>query len=134
MARIHEAIVARADAHGLGGLLGTPPRIFPTSEVQQNAVVPYVSFQQVSGARDHTMHADKLALPRIQFDCFASTRLEALDIRDQILAAFDRWSGAIAGITVQSSVVESDAIDVDRDDVTLFPREMLEFAMSYVLP
>lgn len=133
MARIHEAIVARADAHGLGGLLGTPPKIFPTSEVAQGTQVPYVTFQQVSGARAHVMNSDKLAQPRIQFDVFGSTRIEALNVRDQILAAFDRWSGTFAGIVVQASVAESEGVDVDRDDTILFPRVMLEFTVSYLL-
>lgn len=133
MPRIHEAIVARADAHGLGGLLGSPPKIFPASEVPQNTQAPYVTFQQVSGARAHVMNSDKLALPRVQFDVFGSTRIEALNVRDQILLGFDRWSGLFAGVTVQASVAESEGIDVDRDDVTLFPRVTLEFQMAYLL-
>lgn len=132
MARIHDAIIARADAHGLGGLVGTPPRIFPT-EAPQKVDMPYVSFQQVSGARAHVMNADKLAQPRIQFDSYGTTRIEALNVRDQVLAAFDRWSGVFGGVTVQSSVCESEGIDVERDDATLAPRVTTEFVVSYLL-
>lgn len=130
---LHEAIVSRADTFaGLTALIGSPARIYPTTGVKQGTDMPYVTFQQVSGARHHTMGLDTVAQPRIQFDCFGATRLQAIGVRDQILAAFDRWSGIFAGVQVLATVVESEGIDVERDDTTLIPREMVEVIVSYL--
>lgn len=130
---LHEAIVTRADNFaGLMALIGSPARIYPATGVKQGTSMPYVVFQQISGARHHTMGLDTVAQPRIQFDCFAGTRLDALAVRDQVLAAFDRWSGIFAGVQILATVVESDGIDIERDDTTLVPRETVEVIVSYV--
>ena len=131
MTDIGKAIFARAGIHaGLSALIGS--RMYPV-EAPQKTAIPYVTYQVISPVRDHAMSADGLGLPRVQFDCWAKNRADAMDVRDQILACFDRWSGIAGGITVDSSVCENDGMDVQTDDITRIPRVTLEFQMSYVL-
>lgn len=132
---IRTAIHARALAHGMGGVIGTPPRLYPVTAPPQpvGATIAYATFQVISPERQHEMGLDSMGLPRVQFDCWGSTRAGALSVRDQVLACFDRWKGSFGGVTVSSSVCENDGMDVEPDDVTLIPRVTLEFQMSYQL-
>lgn len=135
MADIRAAIFARGSAFaGLTAVIGTTPtRLYPV-EAQQKTTMPYATFQVISPVRQHEMAADSLGLPRVQFDCWGSTRAEAMTVRDQILAAFDRWpAGTYGGVVLDSSVCVNDGMDVERDDVSAIPRVTLEFQMSHRL-
>lgn len=132
---IRAAIRARAQAHaGLYGLIGgsTNPRLY-LMIAPQGSVTPYVTFQIISAVREHVMIADSLGTPRVQFDCWGSDQEDALTVRDQVLACYDRFSGTFASTIVGSSVCVNDGMDVQPDDTTLIPRITLEFEMSFRL-
>lgn len=128
---IKDAIYARSQAVvGLTALIGTR---FYNVQAKQNTAMPYCTYQIVSGDRTHVMGADTLGRPRVQIDSWGSEREDAEAVNAQVLAAFDRWSGTLAGVVVDSTVVLSDGVDVQSDDVTLIPRVTSEFEITYRL-
>lgn len=134
MPSVEAAIEARAVATGgLAALIGTAPtRLYPV-EAAQGSTLPYVTYQVVSAPRLHVMNADKDGQYRIQMDIWASTWTNARLVRDQLLVAFDRWSGVSGGTTVDASVCENDGIQVQPEDTTRIPRLTMEFMMTVKL-
>lgn len=133
MASIEAAIETRAAAFaGLTALIGTAPTRFYPVEARQGAVLPFVTYQVVTAPRVHVMSADKDAQPRVQMDVWASTWTSARAVRDQLLAAFDRWSGISGGTTVQASICENEGMQVQPDE-SLTPRLTMEFIMTVTL-
>lgn len=135
MPSIEAAIEARAVAvAGLTALIGTAPTRFYPVKAAQGSMLPYVTYQIISAPRVHAMTADPNAQPRVQMDVWASTWASARLVRDQLLAAFDRWSGVSGGTTVRASLCESDGIQVQPEDTSLTPRLTCEFLMTVALP
>lgn len=119
---------------GLTALIGTAPTRFYPVEAQQGSIMPYVTYQVVSAPRLHVMMADKDVQPRIQLDIWAATWASARQVRDQLLVAFDRWSGISGGTTIDASICESDGMQVEPEDTSRIPRLTMEFAMTVALP
>src|SRR6188508_3257965 len=128
---IKDAIYSRSQSFGpLSALIGA--RLYNT-QAPQNTAMPYVTYQIVSGERHHVMSRDTLGRPRIQFDSYGTTRASAEDVNTQVVAAFNRWKGTVASVVVKDSVVESDGIDQQSDDITLIPRVTSEVFITYEL-
>lgn len=128
---IKDAIYSRSQAYaGLTTLIGT--RLYNTL-APQNTAMPYVTYQIISADRTHVMGRDSLGRPRVQFDSYGTTRASAEDVNAQVVACFSRWSGTVASIVVKDTIVYSDGIDTQADDLTLIPRVTSEFEVNYVL-
>jgi len=128
---IDDAIVARAAAFGgLTALIGPQPamRLYPTM-APQNAVPPYVTYQQISGPRIHAMGVDPgVASPRFQFSVWGLTNTEAKTVALQVMACFSRWRGLIASVDVLDSFLENE-VDLGRDDVALLHQRIVDFIL-----
>ena len=128
---IKDAIYSRAQAYaGLTALIGT--RLYNT-QAPQNTSMPYVTYQIVSGDRHHVMSRDSLGQPRIQFDSYGTTRASAEDVNTQVVACFNRWKGTFATVVIKDTVIESDGVDAQSDDVSLIPRVTSEAFVTYEL-
>lgn len=104
---IETAIEAQAAAHtGLNALIAG--RMYPDVAAQE-AVAPFVVYQRISSRREYAMGpAPTLAAPRFQFTAYASTKLGAIALGVQVLAAFNRWRGTLQGVTVQDCRCEDE--------------------------
>jgi len=128
---IKDAIYSRSQAFGgLTALIGTR---FYNTQAPQNTAMPYVTYQIVSADRHHVMSVDTLGQPRVQFDSYGTTRASAEDVNTQVVAAFNRWKGTVASVVVKDTVIESDGIDVQSDDLSLIPRVTSEAFITYEL-
>lgn len=135
-ANIDAAIEARALAFaGLTALIGTNPvRLYPL-EAAQKAILPYVTYQVITDPPWHTMGADKDAQARVQFDVWASSWAIAKQVRDQVLACFDRLApGTYGGTVLDGSICENRGSQLEPDDTSRLPRLTMEFEMTYRLP
>lgn len=128
---IKDAIYSRSQAYApLTTLIG--PRFYNTL-APQNTAMPYVTYQIVSADRHHVMSRDTLGQPRVQFDSYGTTRASAENVNAQVVACFNRWKGTLASMVVKDTVIESDGIDVQSDDLTLIPRVTSEAFITYEL-
>jgi len=135
MASIEAAIEARALAFaGLTALIGTTPvRLYPPL-VYQGADLPYVLYTVITDPTYHVMGADKDSQARVQFDVFASSWAIARQVRDQLLACFDRLTGVFGGTTIDRAICENRGLQLEPDDASQLPRLLVEFQMTYRLP
>lgn len=137
MASIEAAIEARALAFaGLTGLIGTGPTRFYPQQVAQGAQLPYVAYSIAGDPPVHTMTADKDSQARVQMDVFASSWAIARQVRDQLLACFDRLTGTFGGAggaTISGSICLNRGLMVEPDEPSLLPRITVEFEMTYAL-
>jgi uncharacterized protein DUF3168 len=126
---IDDAIYAKADSHaGLEALIGAPPRLYPMV-APQNAVTPYVTYQQISGPRVHAMGTDPgVASPRFQFSAWGATNTEAKTVALQLLACFSRWRGVMASVDVLDSLLENEA-DLGRDEEAQLHQRIMDFVI-----
>lgn len=132
MATIEDAIFTRGSTFGgLTALLGTnPTRLYPV-QAPQNAVAPYVTYQMISGPREHAMGSDPgVAHPRFQFSPWAKTRTEAKAITVQLIACYSRWRGVVATIDVLDSFLDNEG-DLGLDDVVLLYQRFVDFIISH---
>ena len=128
-----EAIYQRAVAQGVGGLIGTPPRIYPVDEVPQDVADDYVQFLIVDGPRVHVMSRDSLAQPRVQFECFSATRKAAWAIAEAIKGCYGRQTFSAGGTAVTASVVMDEGHDIEKDEETQRPGVSVDLEFTYGL-
>ena len=94
--KIEQAILKEllADS-GITSLIGE--RLYYV-KAPQDVVKPYVAFFKASAPREYSHDgASKLAHPRFQFSCFATTYYEAKQITEAIRAAIEAFSGTMGG-------------------------------------
>ena len=128
---IKDAIYSRSQTFaGLSALIGT--RLYDV-QAPQNTAMPYVTYQLVSAERHHVMTRDTLGRPRVQFDSFGATREVAENVNAQVIACFNRWKGTVASVVIKDTVIESDGVDQQSDDISLIPRVTSEAFITYEL-
>lgn len=133
MPSIEGALEARAAAFGgLTALIGTAPTRFYPVDAAQGAPLPYITHHAISDPPVHTMGADKESQARVQLDIWASSWAIARQVRDQVLACYDRLVGTFGGTTITGSVCENRGTPVQPDDTSLLPRITVEFVMTYL--
>lgn len=95
---------------GLVALVGT--RVYPV-QLPQEATLPALTYQRISGPRTHTQNGVSiLARPRIQVDCWASSYAGAKAVATQVRLALD---GHKAAGEVWASVLDNDIDDLDAE-------------------
>lgn len=128
---LKDALYARSQAvAGLTALIGTR---FYNVQAPQNTPMPYCTCQIVSAERIHVMGRDSLNRSRVQVDSWGTIRSDAENVNAQVVAAFNRWSGTLAGVIVKETIILSDGVDLEADDVTLIPRVTAELEVIYEL-
>lgn len=134
MPSIDAVIEARGAAFaGLTGLIGTSPtRLYPV-QAAQGATLPYVTYQVIADPPAHHMSADAESQARVQFDVWASSWAIAKQVRDQVIACYDRLQGTFSATQITGSVCENRGMQVEPDDASLLPRITIEFTMTYLL-
>jgi Protein of unknown function (DUF3168) len=107
MARIEEALEARLT--GFAGLVAlVADRIYPV-RLPQNPVYPAITYQRVSGVREHTMGSDPgIAAPRFQVSVWGTSVQDTIDVSAQVQAALSRFSGVVSGVTIQDIFLENE--------------------------
>lgn len=94
-----------ADA-GVAALIGT--RLYPLL-VPQDAALPAMAYQRISGPRDHTHDgASGLAMARIQFTAVGSSYSEAKSVMAALRAALDGFSGTMGEVTVGAALLQNE--------------------------
>ena len=93
----------------------TSTRIYAT-QLPQSVSYPAVTFQVISGMREHIMVSDdNLVASRVQVSAWDTSITDALSVADQIRAALKDYSGSMGGgggVTVQRIFLESGPADV----------------------
>lgn len=109
---VETAIATRANAHsGLSALIAR--RCYPDKDRSTKHLTPYVIFKKVSTVPHHAMGGTVRREYRIQFDAFAATKLEAVAVLDQVIAAFNFYSDS----TIAASLMEdSSGDDIEAPD------------------
>ena len=103
----------------LGGLIGT--RLYPL-KLPQDPTMPAITYQWISGARVHsTDGASGLSSPRIQFDCWALTYLEAEAVFEALRKRLDGFQGTAGASRIQAAFFESER-DLYDDEARLYRR------------
>ncbi len=94
------------NATGVALLAGT--RIFPMI-APANVAPPFVTYQRISGARDHALSGPTgFAQPRIQIDAFATTYLGAKALGAEIREALDGYRGTVGAVRIGGISLASD--------------------------
>jgi hypothetical protein len=112
MSTIDDALVARAAAFGaLTALIGSGAnmRFFPAGAAPQNATRPFVTYQMVSGPREHAMGADPgMVRGRFQLTAWDDTSTGARNVGDQLRACFSRFRGTVSSVVIDDIFVENE--------------------------
>lgn len=94
---------------GVTALVGT--RIYPLL-VPQDADLPAIAYQRISGPRDHTHDGSSgLAFARMQLTFVASSYDDAKSLGEAVRAAIDGHKGSMGDVTVGACL-----LDQERDD------------------
>ena len=121
------AIVEEAIEAILAGAISAP--VFPL-KADADQALPFVTYRRVSAARFATIHNDiDDSDGRFQFDIFAETQSGALTVAEEISAAFDRYSGESADVTITciTKLVQADL----TAGAEYASRIMQEYRISY---
>lgn len=120
--RIDQAIFSRLSTNAaLASALTSPDgvvRVYPV-RLPETLVLPAVSYQRISGARDSTFTEDWRAMGVFQFDCWATTYAGARSLADLVLEALQRSDFVLAGVTVLEALVQSER-DLYEDAARLY--------------
>lgn len=96
----------------------TSTRIYP-EEKPQNCIMPAVVYSRISTPREHTMGTDPgLASPRFQFTIYDTNHKNMLDVKAQIKAALQDYSGVMGGaggVTVQAVILDDENAGYDAE-------------------
>lgn len=94
---------------GVAALVAT--RIYPLL-VPQDATLPALAYQRISGPRDHAhTGATGLAFARMQLTYVAASYNEAKSLGEAVRAAMDGLKGSMGAVTVGACL-----LDNERDD------------------
>ena len=115
MPDLEEAVAARLVAHGLGNLVGTPPRAYNVKSPQA-PLLPYVVFRDVAVVRRHAMGTDAGVLETpVRFTVRANTLDGARLVDTQLRECFARFKGTVAGVIIQDVLIEDTVPDFNPD-------------------
>ena len=106
----------RADA-ALRDLIGD--RLYYDAPRSNKSAFPYVAFFEVSLVTDHNLQGTSgLRENRIQFDCYGSTRIQAREIRERLLALFDGYRGPLmsGAVNILCAVLSNQRSDFDHNE------------------
>lgn len=92
----------------------------------QSPTLPAVVWQRISTTRFHSQDGpSKLARPRFQFSCWATARLESIQVANALREALDGFSGMMNTQEAPAIFNEDERDDVDSE--TGLRRVMLDF-------
>lgn len=96
-------------------------RLYP-GVLPQNPILPAMTYQWISGPRFHSTDGPSgLSNPRIQFDCWASTYLEAETVFTALRKRLDGYQGMAGSSRIQAAFLESER-DEYEDEARLYRR------------
>lgn len=116
---------------GLAALIGT--RIYP-DEAPQGAALPHVIYINISDVKDHVYGGEQaLESPIYQYTAYASTKLGASAVAEQIKAAMKNHPETMSGIKVQyiKLVNELSGLDTSPDGTIKTYTVDLEYEINY---
>jgi len=75
----------------------------------QDAALPYMTFQQISGDRDHVLTGPTgFTKNRYQFNCWATTYGGAKRLFEALRIFWDGFTGTVLGREIQCSQIENE--------------------------
>ncbi len=105
-------------------------RIYPLL-LPQDYTGPAMTYQRISGPRLHNLAGPAgRAMPRIQFDIYASTYSAAKNVADKLRAALDGHTGTMGTVKVGATTLDND-IDGYQSDVETY-RISMDFIISHI--
>jgi len=97
----------------------------------QDVISPYVVFLKASGPREYSHGgASKLARPRFQFSCFATTYYVAKQIAEAIRAAIEAFSGTMGGA---GGVEVGSCFCINESDIYEDNTQLYHVAVDYLI-
>jgi len=107
-------------------------RVYPVGSVPERCPVPYITWNRVDANRLYTYDEfdenEPWVTARIQFNCWAYTAMESMDMGSALLAALSGYGDDMGGQLITSfSVNELDTFEPG----TKFHRRVLDFFISY---
>lgn len=109
---------------GITNLVST--RIYLEGHLPQSPTYPSLSFFKVSGFRHHDID---VASPRFQFDCWALTKTQSIQLADEVISALQRERNVLSGIEVIQGVYLNE-FDLDEPDTKIYHRAV-DFKIIY---
>lgn len=110
-------------------------RVYPNI-IPQNEISPSLTYQQISGPRDHTMDGPSgLVDARYQINCFTPVYSETDTLAESVRLAMDGFSATVNTVQIDSIELlnENDLPEVDEesDAITMFGKRM-DFMIRFV--
>jgi len=97
----------------------------------QDVGKPYVVFFKASAPREYSHDgASRLARPRFQFSCFATTYYEAKQIAEAIRAAIEAFSGTMGG---DGGVEVGSCVCLNESDIYEENTQLFHLAIDYLI-
>ena len=98
-------------------------RLYPII-LPQEPTMPAMTYQWISGTRFHSMDgASKLSGPRVQFDCWAATYLDAEALFEALRKRLDGYRGPAGSSTIQGAFFSSER-DLYESEPKLYRRSV----------
>ncbi len=101
----------------LAALVST--RLYPDAAPEGHKTFPFVVFFEVSLITDQALIGTTgLRECRIQYDCYAKSKKDALAIRERILAVFDGYLGTpvVGGVKILCTELSNQRTDYDHEE------------------
>lgn len=106
-------------------------RVYPF-RLPEGTALPAIAYQRISAQRTYTF--DAFGTPawtraRIQFSCWGSTALEAIEVGEALLLSLSGYEGDMSGELIGSAMAEFELDDYQSQD-RLY-RRLLDVFISY---
>ena len=81
----------------------------------QKVAIPAITYEQLSGARQHTLGGtDNMNPSSFRFTCWSDSYSEAEAVSSAVKGALDNYTGTVNNVTIQASHFDSDFDVIDR--------------------
>ena len=106
------------------------PRIYPVF-VPQEAQLPCLSYQVVSGSSDYSVDGSSAVWKRIQFDAWGNQYADVKGIQRALQAVIDSYSGALPDGTFLLGTFRGVELDEFESDARIY-RTITEYSFHFV--
>ena len=119
----------------ISDIMGT--RLYPLI-APQDATLPYMTYQQISGDRDHVLSGPTgFTKNRFQFNCWATTYGGAKRLFEALRIFWDGFSGTVLSRPIQCSQMENELDSIAKKpgvDVIDRYSKQADFIISFLEP
>ena len=99
---------------------GITTRIYPV-QIPAKTSLPAIRYMRLSTERFSTMGEDAgIAGAAYQIDCWAETQVQAIDLRDKVRIALQRWRDSTSSPVIQDTFIEAERDMGWEDDLKAY--------------